>query len=314
MPDRLVGPVRVDRVRVLAAGERRQMGPARLAEPAHDGVEWQCGQIADRPHAQVVQPLGRGRADAPQRLHVVTVEELELVGRLDQVDPGARHEPRPACPRLGGPRRQLGDHLRAPDPDRTLEMQVVVHPPPEALRDVGRRPQQSHGARHVDERLVEADRLHYRSDVGQDLVQLPAHLGVAAVAAGQEDRLGAELAGPHGRHSRVDPVDPGLVGARGHDAPGPGAADDHGLAGQGGIVEHLDRREERVHVDVQDGGGKSSLSHRGSTGGTPRRRRCRPSGPPRPPDGAPPRPPSRPGRRTESGGTPRRRPWSRRCR
>ena len=187
-----------------------------------------------------------------------------------------------------------------------------------SVRDLGGRPEQAHRAGHVHERLVEADRLHHRRDVAQDLVQLCAHLGVAAVAPRQEDGVGAELAGPHGRHGRVHAVGAGLVGARGHHAAGAGPAHDHRLAGQRGVVEHLDRREERVHVDVEDGRDRRSLRwrlrHRGSTGGTPRRRPRRPSGPPRPPGGAPPRPPSRSGRRTGSGGTRRPPPWSRWCR
>ena len=42
VPDRLVGPVRVDRIGVLAAGQRRQVGAARLAESTHHRVEGQA--------------------------------------------------------------------------------------------------------------------------------------------------------------------------------------------------------------------------------------------------------------------------------
>ena len=106
----------------------------------------------------------------------------------------------------------------------------------------------------VEKRLVQPDRLHHRGDVGQDPMQLPADLGVATVSPGQEDGLRAQLAGPHRGHGRSDTEDTGLVGARRHDAPGTGPADYDRQPRQRGVIEHLDRREEGVHVDMQDGG------------------------------------------------------------
>ena len=300
--DRLVRPVRVDRVGILAAGQGRQMGAAGLAEAAHQGVDRDAGQITDAAHAEVVQALRRRRTHAPERLDVVPVQELELDVRLDEVDTGSRFEAAAARPRLRGTRRQLGDHLGAADPHRAAQTELVAHPPAQSVGDAVGRPEQAPRAGDVHEGLVEADGLHGRGDVVEDLVQLPAHLGVAAVAPGQEDGLGAELAGPHRRHGRVHPEGPCLVGARGHDAPGAGTTHDHGFAGEGRVVEHLDRREERVHVDVEDGRDGRPLTHRGSTGGSPRRSRRRPSGPPPRHVVAPPRRPSRPGRRIASGG------------
>ena len=64
-----------------------------------------------------------------------------------------------------------------------LQMQLVVHPASQALRDVSRRAEQAHCTGDVDERLVETDRLDHGRDVGQDLMQLPTDLRVPVVAA-----------------------------------------------------------------------------------------------------------------------------------
>ena len=56
----------------------------------------------------------------------------------------------------------------------------------------------------------------------------------------------APTAWPSGRRR------PGPRRSRRHHAPAAGAADDHRLAGQRRVVEHLDRRVEGVHVDVED--------------------------------------------------------------
>ena len=48
-----------------------------------------------------------------------------------------------------------------------------------------------------------------------------------------------------------------------------GSADEHGLSAQPGVVELLDRREEGVHVDVEDG----AVQHKGIYRTTQRRMR-----------------------------------------
>ena len=147
------------------------MGPVGLPEASYDGVEREGRQVAHGPHAQVVQPFGRSRAHAPQGLHVVPVQERELVRRLHQIHTAPGLETRAAGARLGGAGGQLGDHLGATDPDGTLEMELVVHAPTEAPGDVRRQPEQADRTADVHERLVQADRLDHGSDVGQHLVQ-----------------------------------------------------------------------------------------------------------------------------------------------
>ena len=147
-------------------------------------------------------------------------------------DAGAGLEPGPAHPRLGRPGGQLGDHFRATDAHGAVQGQVGPHPVPEPARDRLGRPEHPDRPGHVEKGLVQPDGLDQRGDVGQDPVELPADLGVAAVTTGQEHGLRAELAGPHRRHGRTHPEHPGLVGARGHHAPGAGPADDDRQAGQ----------------------------------------------------------------------------------
>ena len=62
----------------------------------------------------------------------------------------------------------------------------------------------------------------------------------------------ARAAGPRRRHRRVHAELPCLVARGADDAAIAGPADDDGLAGQARIVELLDRRVERVEVDVED--------------------------------------------------------------
>ncbi len=105
---------------------------------------------------------------------------------------------------------------------------------------------------HVEERLVERDRLDQRGEGPEDRHDPGADLAVAGVVAGEEHGLGAQAAGSHRRHGREHTEGPGLVRRRSHHPPVARTAHDHGSAPQLGLVEQLDRHEEGVHVDVQD--------------------------------------------------------------
>ncbi len=93
VPDRLGGPVGTHRIGVLAPGQRSQMGAARLAQATHQRVEGQGGQIAHRPHAEIVQPLGRRRSHSPQCLDVMGGEEGALAFGCHHHDAGSGLEP-----------------------------------------------------------------------------------------------------------------------------------------------------------------------------------------------------------------------------
>jgi hypothetical protein len=93
----------IDLVGRLPAGQGGQVHPARLAQAARHRVERQRGQVAHRLHSEVTQALGRGRADAPERLDVVAVQEDQLLFGRHQEDARTWLEPGPRRPRLGRP-------------------------------------------------------------------------------------------------------------------------------------------------------------------------------------------------------------------
>ena len=175
-------------------------------------------------------------------------------------------------------------------------------------------PEEADRTGDVHERLVQADRLDHGGDVGQDLVQRPADLGVAAVAPGEKDGLAGRAGGPaptawpNGRRSaRASYV---------HEATTPRAPAPPTITGlparDGSSSTSTDAKNASMSM-CRMVGRVRPLSHRASTGGTPRRRRRRPACPPRPPAGAQLRRPIHPARRTASGDTRRQTPSSRWC-
>ena len=122
----------------------------------------------------------------------------------------------------------------------------------DGARDLGRGPEEALRAGDVEEGLVERDTLDERRERVEDVVDAPAVVGVDVVATRHEDGVGAQATGAHRRHRRPDAVGAGLVGAGRDHASVARATDDDRLALQRRIEQDLDRREERVHVDVQD--------------------------------------------------------------
>ena len=109
-------------------------------------------------------------------------------------------------------------------------------------------------AGHVEERLVQADRLDQRRVGREDRHHLLGQLAVALRAAGQEDAVRAAARRRAQRHGRLDAELARLVrGGHHHAALVRAAADDDRLAAQGRVVEHLDAGVEGVEVGVEDG-------------------------------------------------------------
>ncbi len=79
------------------------------------------------------------------------------------------------------------------------------------------------------------------------------NLAIALHARADHDRVRAALQRLAHRHRGMHAEAAHLVARGGDDAAAAGAADDDRLAGKLRVVELLDRRVERVHVDVQDG-------------------------------------------------------------
>ena len=109
----------------------------------------------------------------------------------------------------------------------------------------------------IEERLVDRDGLDERRVAPQDRHHVAADVQVLAPVDGEEDGVGTAPAGLAQRHRRVDAEAARLVAGGRHDAAlvRPAPAHDHRLAAQLGAIALLDRREERVEVDVEDGPG-----------------------------------------------------------
>ena len=214
-----------------------------------------AARSADRAHAEALQPGQRGGADTPQRLHRERMQERELLPRPPRPSPPAPARA-PSATRAGFAasdaslaRNLFGatptEHVRRSSSRMRSRMRWAI---------VGGVAVQPDRTAHVEERLVERQRLDERRERAEDRHDPGAHLGVVRVVAAQEHRVRAQTLRPHRRHRGVDPVGAGLVRRRRDHAPvrrnrrrppgGPGAR-----AGA-----ELDRHEERVHVDVQDRG------------------------------------------------------------
>ncbi|GMA19451.1 hypothetical protein GCM10025862_14720 [Arsenicicoccus piscis] len=153
--------------------------------------------------------------------------------------------------RLGETGGELGDELRRGHPDRAGDPLLVGDGVAQVLTDLRGPPERAARARHVEERLVEAERLDQRGDRAEDRHHRLGHLAVALVLGGEHDRLGAQPPGAGHRHRRGHPEGAGLIGRRQHHTP-VATTDDDRRAVQVGVVEEGHGGVERVHVDVQD--------------------------------------------------------------
>ena len=171
---------------------------------------------------------------------------------------GSDHRQAVGLAHVGG---DLGHELGARDADRGGELRLVADRLLEVAADRLAGAERPLAAGRVEERLVDRDRLDAVAEALQDrhdargLARVALHVGV------QIDAFRAAAPRLGDRHRARDAEAPRLVG-RGRDDAAPASAlrvgaDDHGLAAQLGPVALLDRRVERVHVDVQDRAGRS---------------------------------------------------------
>jgi hypothetical protein len=231
-----------------------EVAAVRLPQRADEGVDRQGGQVPDGAHGEAVESPPGGRPHAPEGAHGVAVEEDQLVLGADDDHARPGHGAGAAGAGLGRLGGELRRQLAGGHPDRAAEAELVGDEPPQAPGDAGGLAEQAAGAGHVEEGLVERQPLDERGHGAEQVEDLLADLGVAPVAAPQEDGRGAEALGPGRRHGRVDAVAAGLVGRRRHHPPGAVAAHHDRLPDELGAVEQLDGDEEGVHVHVQDRG------------------------------------------------------------
>ena len=243
-----------------AIDERRAV----LAEPAHDEVGRERREVADRPHRVVAQRHRGLVPDTPQPPDRERGEEGRLLAQ--------RHDDQPVG--LLQVRRDLGDELGAGDPDRggqpDLGPDVVLDPAGDG-RAVA---EQDRGPGHVEERLVDRDRLDQRRVAPEDGHDVAAGGLVATAIDRQEDGVRTAPVRLAQRHRGVDAEATGFV-ARGRDDTAAVLAtrppDDDRQATQLGPVALLHGGEERVEIDMQDGSrGHVAIIDRC---GTPRGRR-----------------------------------------
>ena len=195
-------------------------------------------KLADRLHAVALEPPRGLRADAGNEAHALALEALgSLLAGEDDEAAG-----------LLGVRGDLGDKLVRADAHRGVEACLVPDAPDQVRHP---RDRVTH-LREVDVRLVERHGLDGHAQLVDERPDLGRALAVVRVVDRKPVRVGAEAARPRGRHRRPDPELARLVRRRGDDRPRARARHDHGLSDQLGMALQLDRRIERVHVEMRD--------------------------------------------------------------
>jgi len=218
---------------VRAAPERRRKdGERHVLEHAHGG-EAESGETLLGDRADAVQGADRQLAQA-----AADVGFAELADARRFVETG----------------RDLGKQLRGPDADRAGEAVFGVHPLLDAAGDRARRAEQAAAAGDVEVRLVDRRHLDLVGEAAQQIDEAVVHNAVGREVGHQERALRAEPLGLADRHGRAHAAGARLVRAGGDDAAtATRPADDDGQAAQLGAPRLLDRGEEGVHVDVEDG-------------------------------------------------------------
>ena len=223
--DRLGGQVGHHRPVVDGVGERVEVLAVGPADRCDERVERERGQVPDSGHPHVLELGERLGSDPPQRRDVEGVEERQLVAGAHLVHAGAEHRPSGRGRGLGLLGRELGQELRRCDAHRAGQAHLVEHLRAQPGRDLGALPHEATGTRHVEERLVERQRLHERGEGAEQLHDLARDLRVEGVVAVDEHGVRATPPGNGRGQRRVDPEGPGLVARCGHHAPVPRPAD-----------------------------------------------------------------------------------------
>ena len=222
-------------------GDRRAHRPA---QGVRHVVVVHRGQVADRRHPELGEPLPRHRAHAPQAPDRQRVQHPFVIAARDHRDPV----------RLGQLGRDLGVLLARPRTDRGRQPRGLADRRPQILRPAP-------GAVHVrspqlgrlEERLVHGHLLDHRRVLGEHLEHPAAQRAVHRHPRRDEHRRRAdEPPGLVRRHRRPRPERPRLVRASRHHAAAALPAHEHRPTPQGRPGELLAGGEERVHVHVQD--------------------------------------------------------------
>jgi hypothetical protein len=150
-------------------------------------------------------------------------------------------------------RGDLGEKFVAGQPDRDGDAELSFDVGGKARKHLGgRQTVQPLGARQIEKRLVDRERLDQRGQCQHQLPDLAADARIFVHVRPDHARMRAQPKRLEHRHCRSHPEGSGDVAGRGDNA-APSAADDHRLGGKRGIVALLDRGVEGVAIDVGDG-------------------------------------------------------------
>ena len=242
--DALGNPRTEDGARIAGIGEIVEV-TARAAEAIGQKARIRGGYVADR-----VQPYCQ---QARHGLLPGTPQPVYRQWRQPALGLLRRHH-REAV-RLAVGAGHLGDVLAAGNAYRDVQAGGVAHRLFDLAAHLQGRPEQPLGAAHVEERLVQRQRLHPRREIGKDVHHLRRDLLIALEARFHHD--GVRTAPPRlgHRHGAADAVGPRLVAGGEHHAAVAVRPHQDRLAAQRGIVQLLDSGVEGVHVRVNDGAG-----------------------------------------------------------
>ena len=216
--DALVGLVRHDDALVAAPGQRREVGAGRPGRARAVSVEtgvWARSPTVCRPRrcrtSCVFSPTPHS-APTGSGCRKATTSSAGTTSR-----PSGLHRADAS----------LATNLLLATPTEQVMPCSSIDGGPDPLADLPRAAEAARRAAHVEERLVERDRLDQRRDRAEHLHDAGGGPAVGVEVGRDDHRLRAHAAGAHHRHGAVDAGLPGLVGRRQHDAAGAAAADDH---------------------------------------------------------------------------------------
>ncbi len=185
-----------------------QPGARGLAEHRLQRGKRGVGDVGDRAEAAAEERLLGRLPHSPERADRQSVQERQGLGGGDDEQAVG----------LAARARELGDELGGGRPDRAGETGLGVHAAADHGADLGGRAEEPAGSRHVEERLVDAERLHERRDVAEDAHDHARPVRVLLHVSADDGGLRAEAQRLGHGHGRADAEAPGLVGGAGDHA------------------------------------------------------------------------------------------------
>jgi hypothetical protein len=212
------------------------------ADAAVEYIFVELAQVCERFDTKAVQ-LRRGLgADAPDLVDWQRRKDrLEVFARDDGETVGLVH--------VAG---ELGEELVRCHADRRGQASFCSDARSKRARDGDGVAEEGLARGDVEERLVDAQWFNERRERFEDREHVAGYDAVAVEVDGDDNRVRTVALGDGHRLGGVATEGAGFVRGRGDDAAWTVVTDQHGFAAERGLGKHLDGREERIHVDVQD--------------------------------------------------------------